>query len=226
MILWLFKMSSTSDIVPTATNDKLPIMPSDGCGSGNSTNSVLNEFVKILLQSKACSREYCEMTKRLTLVFYDKTHTGCKVIIYLIGHRITIIDFLHLNILKEADYTFNRTGFDQYVMSFLTPAEVEKQKRFDEFQYQQEILMAKQRQLQRQEKKRQDEALEKAHQLKPRQCGGVANCNHCKNEEKILIHNAEIQRRIAFHNAEIQRRIAFEAQYGPNWQSIVGRGYT
>lgn len=210
-------MSHTSeDINPTAITDALPTMPSNDCeGSGNSTNSVLNVFVKILLQSKACSREYCEMKNRLTLFFYDKTHTGCKVIIYLTGYRITITVFQHLNILKNDDYTFNSTGFKQYVMPFLTPAEVEKQKRFDEFQHQQEILMAKQRELQRQEKERQDEALEKAHQLKPRQCGGVANCKHCKNEEKILI-----------HNEEIRCRIAFEAQYGSNWQSIVGRGYT
>jgi len=184
MILWLFKMSHTSeDINPTAITDAIPTMPSNGRGgNGNNTNGDLEEFVKILVKSNACSREYCKKTKRLTLFFYDKTHTGCKVIIYLIGHRITITVFQHLNILKNADYTFNPTGFKQYVMPFLTPAEVEKQKRFDELELEQQRLMAKQQELQRQEKKLQDDARIKAHLSGT--CGDSNTCTICQHNEK------------------------------------------
>jgi hypothetical protein len=184
MILWLFKMSRTSeDIYPTAITAALPIMPSNGRGgNGNSTNHDLEEFVKILVQSNACSRKYCEKTKILTLFFYDKTHTGCQVIIYLTRCRITIIDFLHLNILKNDDYTFNPTGFKQYVMPFLTPAEVEKQKRFDELELEQKRLMAEQQKIREQEKKVQDDALIKAHLS--RTCGGSNTCTICQHNKK------------------------------------------
>ena len=181
MILWLFKMSRTSDdIDPTATNDKLPIMPSDGRGRSD-TESDLEEFMKILLGFNVCSRNYCERTKKLTLVFYDKTHTGCQVIIYLPGCRITIIVFQHLIILKNADYTFNPTGFNQYVMPFLTPDEAEKQKKFDNFQSEQKRLMAEQQKIREQEKKLQDDARIKAHLSGT--CGGSDTCNRCKHNE-------------------------------------------
>jgi hypothetical protein len=179
-------MSSTSeDINPTAITNTLPIMPSIGSGeSGKSTN--LEEFMKILLQSNACSREYCEMTKTLTLVFYKKTHTGCKVIIYLTGPRITITVFQHLNILENDNYTFNPTDFRKYVMPFLTPAELEQQKRFDDFQVKEQRLMAEQRKSREQEEKSRKEALEKAHTAKPKTCGGVNTCTICKYNEQHL----------------------------------------
>ena len=188
-------MSSTSEYIkqngldvvidPTATNDTLPTMPSTGDGgSGNSTDLVLGEFVKILFQSNACFREYCEKTKRLTLVFYNKTHTGCKVIIYLTVSIITIIDFIHLNILKNTNYTFDSSGFRKYVTPFLTPAELEQQKKFDDFQVEQQRLMAEQRKIREQEEKSRKEALEKAHISKPQTCGGVDKCTICKFNEQ------------------------------------------
>jgi len=134
--------------------------------------------MKILSSSNPCSREYCESKKKLTLFFYDKTHTGCQVIIYLARHIITITVFQHLNILKNADYTFNRSGFEQYVMPFLNPAEVEKQKSFDDFQHQQEILMANQREFEKQEKQKREDALEKAHNSNPQMCD-PNTCVHC-----------------------------------------------
>lgn len=171
-------------IDPTATNDMLPTMPSTGDGgSGNSTDLVLGEFVNILFQSKECFREYCEKTKRLTLVFYNKTHTGCKVIIYLTVSIITIIDFIHLNILKNTNYTFDSSGFRKYVTPFLTPAELEQQKKFD-VQVEQQRLMAEQQKLQKQEEKSRKEALEKAYMTIPKTCGGFNTCTICKFNEQ------------------------------------------
>ena len=168
-----------------ATNDMLPTIPSTGDGgSGNSTDLVLGEFVNILFQSKECFREYCEKTKRLTLVFYNKTHTGCKVIIYLTVSIITIIDFIHLNILKNTNYTFDSSGFRKYVTPFLTPAELEQQKKFDDFQVEQQRLMAEQQKIREQEEKSRKEALEKAHISKPQTCGGVDKCTICKFNEQ------------------------------------------
>ena len=188
-------MSSTSEYIkqngldvvidPTATNDTLPTMPSTGDGgSGNSTDLVLGEFVKILFQSNKCFREYCEKTKRLTLVFYNKTHTGCKVIIYLKSSTITIKLFLHGDTLKETEHTFHSSGFQKYVTPFLTPAELEQQKKFDDFQVEQQRLMAEQQKLQKQEEKSRKEALEKAHISKPQTCGGVDKCTICKFNEQ------------------------------------------
>ena len=181
-------MSSYEYIDPSATNDTLPIMPSIGSGgSGKSTILDLKEFMKILPQSNACSREYCEKTKQLTLVFYNKTYTGCKVIIYLTVSIITIIDFEHLNILKNTNYTFDSSGFRKYVTPFLTQAELEKQKRFDEFQVEEKRLMAEQRELEKQEKKSRKEALKKAHLTVPKTCGGVDECELCKTNKAHTI---------------------------------------
>jgi hypothetical protein len=80
--------------------------------------------------------------------------------------------------LKNDDYTFNRFGFEQYVMPFLNPAEVEKQKSFDDFQHQQEILMANQREFEKQEKQKREDALEKAHNSNPQMCD-PNTCVHC-----------------------------------------------
>jgi hypothetical protein len=82
---------------------------------------------------------------------------------------------------NNADYIFNRTGFDQYVMSFLTPDEVEKQKRFDEFQSEQKRLMAKQQKIREQEKKLQDDARIKAHLSGT--CGRSNTCTICQHNE-------------------------------------------
>lgn len=170
-------------INPTATNEALPTMPSTGHGgSGNSTDLDLMKFVIILFQSNACFREYCEKTKQLTLVFYNKTYTGCKVIIYLTECIITITVFQHLNILENDNYSFNPTGFQKYVMPFLTPAEVEKQKRFDD-QVEEKRLMAEQREFEKQEKKSRKEALEKAHNTEPKKCGGDDICEFCKSKK-------------------------------------------
>jgi hypothetical protein len=217
MILWLFKMSRTSeDIDPTATNDKLPIMPSDGRGSSdNNTDRDLKEFVKILLGFNVCSRNYCERTKQLRLVYYDKKHTGCRVTINLIRYIITIRVFIHCDTLEVADHTFYSSGFRKYVMPFLTPTELEKQKRFDELELEQQRLIAEQQKLRELQEKTRNEALKNAHQLKPRQCGGVRKCKQCEDEERILI-----------HNQEIQHMITSEKEHGPQWRSIVGPGYT
>jgi hypothetical protein len=167
MILWLFKMSRTSeDIDPTATNDKLPIMPSDGRGSSdNNTDRDLKEFVKILLGFNVCSRNYCERTKQLRLVYYDKKHTGCRVTINLIRYIITIRVFIHCDTLEVADHTFYSSGFRKYVMPFLTPTELEKQKRFDELELEQQRLIAEQQKLRELQEKTRNEALKNAHQI-------------------------------------------------------------
>jgi hypothetical protein len=49
----------------------------------------------------------------------------------------------------------------------------------------------------------------------PKTCGGVRKCKHCEDEERILI-----------HNKEIQHMIDSEEKHGPNWRRIVGPGYT
>jgi hypothetical protein len=95
---------------------------------------------------------------------------------------ITITVFQHLDILKNTNYTFNSTGFQEYVMPFLTPAEVEKQKRFDD-QVEEQRLMAEQQKIREQEEKSRKEALEKAHDSIPQTCGGVDICEFCKSKK-------------------------------------------
>ena len=186
-------MSSTSEdikqndldvvIDPTATNDTLPTIPS--CDSGRGYNSIesLKEFVGILSVFNPCFRKYNERTRKLELIYYDRSHNGCKVTIDLKSSTITIKLFLHGDTLKETEHTFHSSGFRKYVTPFLTRAELEKQKRFDDLQVEQQRLMAEQQKLQKQEKERQDEALKKAHMSRPQTCGGVDKCKICKHNK-------------------------------------------
>lgn len=189
-ILWLFKISGTSEdieqqavIDPRAKNRTLPTMPlNDGSSDKNITDN-LGEFMRILCESKPCSREYNENTRELILVYYNETHIGCKVIMKLKRAVITIRVFLHCDVLENVDHTFYSRGFLKYVTPFLTRAELEKQKRFDDLQVEQQRLMAEQQKLQKQEKERQDEALKKAHMSRPQTCGGVDKCKICKHNK-------------------------------------------
>ena len=175
-------MYSCKYIEQSATNDTLPIMPSCDSGSGKNSIEKLKEFVGNLHVFNPYCRKYNERNRNLELVFYNKTYTGCKVIIYLTECIITITVFQHLNILKNDNYSFNPTGFQKYVMPFLTPAEVEKQKGFDD-QVEEKRLMAEQREFEKQEKKSRMEALEKAHNTEPKKCGGVDICEFCKSKK-------------------------------------------
>lgn len=188
-ILWLFKMSKTfefEDIDKTATNSMLPTMSFNGCGSSKNTTDNLGKFMRILCESKPCSRKYNKHTEELTMIYYDENHTGCKVIMKLKIAVITIIVFLHCDVLENVDHTFYSSGFLTYVTPFLTRAELEKQKRFDDLQVEQQRLMAEQQKLQKQEEERQDEALKKAHMSRPQTCGGVDKCKYCKHNEAHL----------------------------------------
>jgi hypothetical protein len=191
-------MSSTSkdikqnglDVVidPTATNDTLPTMPS--CDSGRGYNSIenLKEFVIILSVFNPCFRNYYDRTRKLELIYYDRFHNGCKVTIDLKSSTITIKVFIHDKTLEEAKHTFHSSGFQECVIPFLTPAELEQQKRFDDFQVEEQRLMAEQQKLRKQEDERQDEALKKAHMSVPKTCGGVDNCKFCKhNKAHVLL---------------------------------------
>ena len=187
-------MSSTSEdikqndldvvIDPTATNNTLPTMPS--CDSGRGYNSIenLKEFVGILSVFNPCFRKYNERTRKLELIYYDRSHNGCKVTIDLKSSTITIKFFLHGDTLKETEHTFHSSGFQKYVTPFLTPAELEQQKKFDDFQVEEQRLMAEQRKIREQEEKSRKEALEKAHMTIPKTCGGVNTCTICKFNEQ------------------------------------------
>ena len=191
-------MSSTSEdikqndldvvIDPTATNNTLPTMPS--CDSGRGYNSIenLKEFVGILSVFNPCFRKYNERTRKLELIYYDRSHNGCKVTIDLKSSTITIKLFLHGDTLKETEHTFHSSGFRKYVTPFLTPAELEQQKKFDDFQVEEQRLMAEQRKIREQEEKSRKEALEKAHMTIPKTCGGVNTCTICKfNKAHVLL---------------------------------------
>ena len=65
----------------------------------------------------------------------------------------------------------------------MTRAELEKQKRFDDLQVEQQRLMAEQQKLKKQEEERLNEELTKAHVSKPQTCGGVDKCKFCKNNK-------------------------------------------
>lgn len=195
-ILWLFKMSGTfeeikhkaldADINPTATNMTLPTMPLNDGSSDIFTIPNLMEFMKTLSQFESCSREYDGNTKELALVYYDKIHNGCKVIISLKRAVITIKHFLHGYVKKNVDHTFDSIGFQKYVTPFLTHAELEKQKRFDDLQVQQKKLMAEQLKLKKQEEERLDQELTNAHVSKPQTCGGVDICKICKQNQAMI----------------------------------------
>lgn len=187
-ILWLFKMSETSteqtvfdaDIDPTASNITLPTMPLNGCVRGKNTTTNLEEFMRKILQFVPCCRVYNEKTSELKLVYYNQTYLGCQVIMKLKRAEITIKCVLHGDVLENVDHTFDSIGFKTYVMSFLTHAEREKQKRFDDLQVEQKKLMAEQQKLQKQEEERQKKVLLEAHISKPQICGGVdKKCTYC-----------------------------------------------
>lgn len=207
--------ASNGNIDQTAINITLPTMTLNGCGSGNNTNDNLEKFMISICALNPCFRNYCERTKQLRLVYYDKKHTGCRVTINLIKYIITIRVFIHCDTLEVADHTFYSSGFRKYVMPFLTPTELEKQKRFDELELEQQRLIAEQQKLRELQEKTRNEALKNAHKSSPKTCGGVRKCKHCEHEERILI-----------HNQEILRRIASEEKHGPDWRIIVGPGYT
>jgi len=154
------------------------------CDSGSGKNSIenLKEFVGILHVFKPCCRKYNERKRNLELIYYDKIHNGCKVTIDLKSSMITIKVFIHSDTLKVAEHTFNPTDFRKYVTPFFTPAEVEKQKRFDD-QVEEQRLMAEQREFEKQEKKSRMEALEKAHRTEPKTCGGDDICEFCKSKK-------------------------------------------
>lgn len=196
-ILWLFKMSGTSieqtvcDAVidPTASNITLPTMPLNGCVRGKNTTINLEEFMRNILHFVPCCRVYNEETRELKLVYYNQTYLGCQVIMKLKRAVITIERFLHGDVLENVDHTFDSSGFQRYVTPFLTHAELEKQKRFDNLQVEQKKLMAEQQKLQKQEEERQKKDLLEAHVSKPQTCGGVdKKCTYCIHNQanKIL----------------------------------------
>ena len=181
-------MSGTpEDIDETATNSMLPTMPLHGCVSGYNSIENLKEFVGILSVFNPCFRKYDKRIRELIMIYYDKNHTGCKVIMKLKRAVITIKLFLHGDVLENVDHTFDSSGFQECVIPFLTPAELEKQKRFDNLQVEQKRLMAEQQKIREQEEKHQDEALKKAHMTVPKTCGGVDNCNFCKNNKAHIL---------------------------------------
>ena len=92
---------------------------------------------------------------------------------------------LHGDVLENVDHTFDSSGFQRYVTPFLTHAELEKQKRFDNLQVEQKRLMAEQQKLQKQEEERRDKELLNAHISKPQTCGGVDKCKHCKHNKAM-----------------------------------------
>jgi hypothetical protein len=98
---------------------------------------------------------------------------------------ITIKRFLHGDVLENVDHTFDSSGFQRYVTPFLTHAELEKQKRFDNLQVEQKRLMAEQQKLQKQEEERRDKELLNAHISKPQTCGGVDKCKHCEHNKAM-----------------------------------------
>ena len=77
------------------------------------------------------------------------------------------------------NFEFDSSGFQKYVTPFLTRAELEKQKRFDDLQVEQKKLMAEQQKLQKQEDALREKVLLEAHVSKPQTCGGVDKCKHC-----------------------------------------------
>ena len=160
-------------------------MPLNGCGHGRGNNNIenLKKFMKTICDFNPCYRKYDVQTQKLVLVYYDNIHNGCKVTIDLKSSTITIKVFIHSDTSEVAEHTFHSSGFKECVIPFLTPAELEQQKRFDELELEQQRLMAEQRELEKQEKKSRKEALKKAHLTVPKTCGGVDECELCKTNK-------------------------------------------
>jgi hypothetical protein len=181
------------------TTPTLPRMETN-CKGENNTNENRNKFFREMLEAAEYKREFDFENRDLHIWFMMADGKGCKVSMHYTpgSHFINIEYFRSKTTEKIESHKFSPDGFLASVYkNFLTPEDLKQQRMFE------------------QEKERQDDDLINAHQLKPRQCGGVGTCKHC-----------DVQERIGIHNAEILHKIKSEEQHGPNWRSIVGPGGT
>ena len=124
----------------------------------------LNSFVKILLGSSACFREYNLKQKVLKLIYMNPDNKGLTVIIELNAFKVILTHFQYDKISQPKTHQYNNRGFRATVNPLLTAEELDQE-----------------RAVEQQEQERKD-ALKKAHELTPRICGGVLSCHFCFSE--------------------------------------------
>ncbi len=196
-ILLIFKMAINLTL-------HLPVIEKNG--NRQITNLKLCKFVYELCQLGqhdkliSCHREYNPIDRELILRYIIMSNFR-GITVKLTNHpqssMLTIIYFQSETKTVPEVHQFNSDTFLGLVSPLLREEDHRKQREFDE------------------KKQECENALKNAHESTPQRCGGVSNCTHCKNEERIRIHNQEILRNIANQN-----------QYGSNWQRVVGFGYT
>ena len=182
------------------TTPTLPRMETNWKSKTNNTKENCEDYFRQMLEAAEYKREFDFNNRELHIWFMTADGNECKVSMhYALGScTITIENFRFGRKGTSKSHKFSPDGFSASVYeNFLTLEDLKQQRMFE------------------QEKERQDDALKKAHQLKPRQCGGVGICKRCDDEERILI-----------HNQEIQHMIDSEEKHGPDWRRIVGPGYT
>lgn len=137
--------------------------------SRHGTNASRDNLLKILSETAQYKMEFDHRTGELTIWYVRPNDVGIKVTTSTAEGSCTIV-IQHFSLGKELSsecHEFNPLGFsDSVTAHLLTPEDLEQQRAF------------------RQQEQERKDALERAHNSRPKTCGGVRECEHCQDEKR------------------------------------------
>ena len=132
------------------------------------TNASRDNLLKILSETAQYKMEFDHRTGKLTIWYMRQDDVGIKVTTSIAEGSCTIgIKHFRLDQQLGSDcHEFNPLGFsDSVTAHLLTPEDLEQHRAF------------------RQQQQERKDALELAHNSRPKTCGGVRECEHCQEEK-------------------------------------------
>jgi hypothetical protein len=149
--------------------DGLPEMKTSPYTSRNNTNVNRDDYLDQMRKTHEYKRVFIPETGELTIWYVRQDDVGIKVTTSNTEHycTITIEHFCLGEKLTRKCHEFHPLGFSASVNTYLlTPEDLEQQRAF------------------RQQEQERKDALERAHNSRPKTCGGVRECEHCKDEKR------------------------------------------
>lgn len=137
--------------------------------SRHNTNTNRDSSLKQMNETSEYKRVFKPETGQLTIWYVRPDDVGIKVTTSNAEGSCTIV-IHHFSLGQELSserHEFHPLGFSRAVNQYLlTPEDLEQQRAF------------------RQQEQERKDALERAHNSRPKTCGGVRECEHCQDEKR------------------------------------------